>query len=325
MARNRKLFIHDIPYELTFRTESGLPFPAQPLIKYAMESILARAQTLYGVEITAVLLMSNHFHMIVTPTDPASIPPFVAFIKRESAHMINHMVGRERHTVWEEGYDSVPILDFEKVIERLAYIYTNPPRAGLEDSIDKYPNISSWNAVINGTETISRRAIPRENYPRMPGRKLGFDEQQLQLESTIEQCTVEYSLTFDSFGWLRCYEETREQDPEVIRKKILDLVRAIEADLRKKRKFPVKGAHALRLDQIDLNYQPKKRGKRMICLASTIELRLRFISWFKHWSEIAQEVYQRWKCGDYSVLFPPGFFLPGGALASNLNPYFLHF
>ena len=57
MARNRKLFIHGIPYELTFRTESGLPFPAIPLIKYAMESILARAQTLYGVEITAVLLM----------------------------------------------------------------------------------------------------------------------------------------------------------------------------------------------------------------------------------------------------------------------------
>lgn len=325
MARNRKAFFHGIPYELTFRTESGLPFPAQALIKYAMESILARAQTLYGVEITAALLMSNHFHLIVVPDDPSSIPSFVGFIKRESAHMINRMLGRNRHTVWEEGYDSVPILDFNKVIERLAYIYSNPAKANLESSIDKYPNLSSWNAVINGTETLHRKAIPRENYSQLSIRTIGFEEQQLLLESTVEKCTVEYPLTFNSFGWLRCFEETRDLDPEVIRKMILAQVRSIETELSRKRKYPVKGAHALKLEQINLDYLPTKRGKKMLCLASTIAMRLRFIEWFKHWSEIAEEVYQRWKSGDYSVLFPPGFFLPGGALASNLNPYFLHF
>ncbi len=319
MPRNRKLFIHGLPYEITFRTESGLPFPAQPLIKYAMESILARAQTYYPVGITAVVLMSNHYHMVVVVDDPASIPPFVGFIKRESAHLANHLLGRRRHTVWLEGYDSVPILDFEKMIDRLAYIYTNPAKANLEE-ISRYPHVSSWKALLTGAETLVRKAIPRALYLKQPSNQLSLEDQNTVLESVIDECTADYALRIDTDLWLSSFEETKNLKPEVIRKKLLDRIEEVESGLRLSRERPLKGEHALRLESIKADYLSQKHGKKMICFSSVVELRKRFIKWFKYCSEQAGLVYQRWKSGDYAALFPPGFFLPGGALASNVNP-----
>jgi hypothetical protein len=257
--------------------------------------------------------------MIVVVDDPAAIPPFVGFIKRESAHMVNHLLGRQRHTVWLEGYDSAAILDFEKMIDRLAYIYTNPARANLEE-IDKYPNVSSWDVLQKGKETLIRKAIPRESYGQLPGKQLSLEAQKSLLENTIEECSAEYTLIIDTNRWLKCFEETQNHKPEDIRKKIQDRVKSIEASLKEARVRPLKGAHALSLDRLNSEYLSTKHGKKMICFSSSIELRKRFIKWFVHFSEIANTVYRRWKSGDYSALFPPGFFMPGGALASNVNP-----
>ena len=82
------------------------------------------------------------------------------------------------------------------------------------------------------------------------------------------------------------------------------------------------GKHALRLASMRVEYTPKKRGKRMICLSSFKELRIGFINWFKERCAEADAVLQRWLAGEWSAVLPPGFFYPGGFLRANINPAF---
>jgi REP element-mobilizing transposase RayT len=101
MPRNRKLLIHGKVYEICFRTEEGLPFAPTPYIKAIWESILARAQSLYRVRIVAGILMSNHPHLLIRVEDPEDVPKFVAYVKKETAHALNRLLGVEQHTVWQ--------------------------------------------------------------------------------------------------------------------------------------------------------------------------------------------------------------------------------
>jgi len=320
MSRQRKLFIHGMLYELGFRTEEGLPFPPIPLIKYAVEGIIARAQALYGVHICSHILMSNHFHLLIVVEDPAAVPQFVAYIKRETAHMVNHLLGRRRKTVWLEGYDSVPILDPEKAIQRFIYTYTNPTKANLEDTIDKYPNSSSWELFLKGGGEEYRYHIPRDSYPVLPEQTLSLADHEQLLADIIENTHSEYSLVIEPDLWLNCFSETRAADAAVYKQRIIDGVRTAEDQYRRSRTRPVLGTHALRLQSIRTPYMSKKWGKKMICLSSLADLRKRFIKWFQYVSKIAEEVSLKWKDGDFTSLFPPGFFLPGGNLSANINP-----
>ena len=110
---NRKLFVHRTVVEVCFRTEEGLPLPATPYIKVIIESVLARAQSLYPVIICHCLVMANHVHMLVVVDDPACVPAFVGYLKGETAHVVNHLRGRKKRTVWCDGFDSPIILDVE--------------------------------------------------------------------------------------------------------------------------------------------------------------------------------------------------------------------
>ena len=320
MARLRKLFIHGMLHELTFRTECGLPFPANPLIKYAVESIIARAQELYGVRICGYELMPNHFHFQIVVENPETTPLFVGYIKRETAHMANRLLGRRRRTVWLEGYDSPPILDFEKAIDRFIYGYTNPSKADLEDTIDLYPNTTSWDAFLKGGDELVRNHIPRDLYPQLSVDRISIEEQEALLAKIIEESHCEHSLVIEPDLWLECFPETKGANPEKFKKRIIDGVRAAEDHYRQSRTLPVKGAEALQLDTIDTDYEPKKWGTKTICLSSVVKLRKKFIKLFRYMSDIADSVSANSRVADYASLFPPGFFSPGGKLTSNLNP-----
>lgn len=176
MPRNRKLLIHGKIYEICFRTEEGLPFAPTPYIKAIWESILARAQSLYRVRIVAGILMSNHPHLLIRVEDPEDVPKFVAYVKKETAHALNRLLGVEQHTVWQEGYDSPLLGDAAKVVERLVYCYTNPQKANLEDTIERYPGWSTWSEFLKGggVKAIPRIARKEGSSKKSVGKNGGF-------------------------------------------------------------------------------------------------------------------------------------------------------
>ena len=317
---NRKIFIHGTVVEVCFRTEEGLPLPATPYIKVILESIFARAQSLFPVTICHYLVMANHIHMLVVVDDPAGVPAFVGYLKGESAHAVNRLMGRKKHTVWCDGFDSPIILDAENAIKAIAYIYSNPQQANLEDRIEKYPHLSTWKAFLSGGEERTVLRIPRDAVPALPRRMLSFKEQHELARKLQEQGREESVLLIEPDAWMACFDELAHREPEEVNRVIIERVRSREEALDRLRKKPVLGAHALMLETVYREYQPVKRGRRMLCLSTFKTLRVAFIRWFRE--HCAQAVCLR-QAVDWLHRLPPGLFAPGGALRANLLAQFV--
>src|SRR6185436_3855037 len=118
-------------------------------INRLLEDVLCRAKSMYDVEVVCFKFMSNHFHLVITVTCPESIDNFIQYIKRESAHIVNRLVGRRKRTVWCAGYDSPIVLDQQKLLEIIAYIYTNAQESNQVERIEEYPGLSSWEMLMN--------------------------------------------------------------------------------------------------------------------------------------------------------------------------------
>jgi hypothetical protein len=265
--------------------------------------------------------MANHVHLMLIVDCPSNTKEFVRYIKAESAHAINRLLGRKKQTVWCEGYDSPAILDADKAIERLIYFYTNPQRANLVESIDDYPNFTTWEAFLNGEDMVSVCRIPRNCIPKLPKSSMSLEEQE-RVSQLLKYSGREVSiLHVEPDAWMECFPELSSEDKDGLRERILRGVRETEEKLNRERTKPVLGAHALRLQRIICDFQPKKFGIRTICLSSCSELRRRYVSWFKEQQELAREAVRKWTTGTIHTI-PPGFFLPGGILLANVLPFF---
>ncbi len=319
MPRNQKCFIHGTLIEVTFRAENGLPLPATPYIRCLLESVLARAQTLYYTRIVALVTMGNHIHMMLIVTCPTNTKEFVRYVKAETAHAINKLLGRSKQTVWCEGYDSPIILDAEKAIERLVYIYTNPQRANLVETIDEYPNYTTWEAFLNGEDLVSISRIPRSSIPELPKNSISLEEQE-RISHFLQYSGRETSiLHIEPDAWIECFPELSPEDQDGLREQIVSKVRETEEVLRSKRTSGVIGAHALRLQGMRCAFRPKSFGIRTICLSHCGKARQSFITWFKEQQSLAKSAFAKLPLGDIKCI-PPGFFLPGGLLIANILP-----
>ena len=317
---NRKLFVHGTVIAVSFRAEEGLPLPASPLVEAVFESVLARAQSLYPVVICHFLVMSNHVHMLLVVHDPGCVSAFVGYVKAETAHAVNHLLGRKKHTIWADGFDSPIVLDAEKAKQLIVYIYNNPVQANLVERIEDYPHLSTWQAFLAGGQERIVWRIPRDSIPVLPRRSLGLKEQELLAQQIRIEALEECCLVISPDAWMDCFDELRDIDPEEVNQEIIDSIRAKEGALNRARTGPVMGAHALRLEPINKEYEPKKRGKRMVCLSSLKELRKVFICWYR---ELCAEALQMRQAVDWMCCLPPGMFAPGGALRANLTPIFV--
>jgi REP element-mobilizing transposase RayT len=323
MPRNRKLFIHALPVEVSFRTQKGLPLPPNPLIRLLLSSVIARAQSLYSVTICHFVTMANHLHLILIVHDPAAIPDFVAYIKRESAHFINRLLGRRGLTIWTKGYDSSILLDPNKVIQRIVYCLANPARANLVDSINDYPHLSSWRAFISGDSELETVRIARDSISPLPRKTLSLREQLLLANSLKAKGQEESLLRIEPDAWMQCFHSTRNADPHEINQQILQLLLEQEQYWRSKRKKPVIGAHALTLQPMTVEYIPTKHSRRTLCMSSIPQIRIAFIRWAKNLFAEAPRFLKRCITSEWLALMPPGLFAPGGALRANLLPQFV--
>lgn len=320
MPRNRRCFIHDTLLEICFRTEEGLPLVASPYMTMILEGIIARAAEAYPVRICAIVVMGNHIHLFLVVDAPEQVPLFVAYIKRETAHAINHLRGRVGHTVWQDGYDAVIILDPMKAIERLVYFYTNPQKANLVAKIEDYPNLCTWRDFLLGGGEKRCKRISRDKIPTLSKHALSLKAQQDLADDLEREATGELLLYIQPDAWIDCFPELEGANPEYIKNEIIHLVRQEEERLNQQRKRSVIGPLALRLESIHKSYLPKKRGRRMLCMSTILDRRKAFINWCRQLFSDGNLVYQRWTQGDFRLFLPPGLFAPGGLSLANLIP-----
>jgi REP element-mobilizing transposase RayT len=316
MPRNAKTFVSGTLVELGARVEEGLPFVPNNLTMTLVTNVLARAQTFYPVTIVTFVMMRNHFHTLIVVQDPSNVPKFIEYFKRETAYYVNRLLGKRKHTVWCQGYDSPVILDSETAIRRFKYIYLNPVTAKLCKQGKDWPLSSA-----NWKKELTVKRIPRDKVRKLPNRPMTLVEINRTCSKLQYRGQETYTLKIEEDAWMKCFTETKDRD-QIQLKDYLNLeIKKEEEKIEREREYPVPDLSKLAIENIRKQYQPIKFGKRMICLGSSKEIRVKFLDWYKTLCKLLPKFLKKTKD---EVLhrshYPPGFFSPGGFLSSNLIP-----
>ena len=91
----------------------------------------------------AFVVMPDHVHWLLHLTGARSLSTVINAVKSGSSRRINEHVGR-RQKLWQKGFYDRAIRREEDLVGIARYIVTNPLRAGLTDSVSKFP---LWDAV----------------------------------------------------------------------------------------------------------------------------------------------------------------------------------
>ena len=313
MPKNRKYFRHNDCILATSRTEEGLPFVASLVMNLLIWGILAKARSMYQIKVCHALFMANHFHMLLVVDNPEHVSEFIRYVKCETAHAVNRLLGRRRKTVWLEGSDTPILLTADDVIRYIVYIYLNPVKANLVERIEDYPGVSTWKMFFTGRTKKSCKKIPRAAIKQLPFAALNIREQELLQREYLDVACKSFEFILEPYAWLESFPELQGMDLEQIRDEIINRVKEEERECAAKRQSEQKfvaGPSALRKQSMLKEHTPKKHSMRMICISSDIGLRKQFISTYRSLCKIAEEVYRCWKLGELKWQIPPGFVSP---------------
>ena len=92
----------------------------------------------FDVAIHAYVLMSNHFHLLVTPQSSDGLPQMMQAVGRRYVRYFNDSQQRTG-TLWEGRYRSTLIQTDRYLLACMAYIDLNPVRAGMLAQAADYP------------------------------------------------------------------------------------------------------------------------------------------------------------------------------------------
>ena len=78
------------------------------------------------------VVMPNHLHLILTPSDTTTLEKAMILIKGGSSHHI-HQQRTKRMQIWHSGFHEQSVRDQRDYENKVAYVHQNPVRARLVD------------------------------------------------------------------------------------------------------------------------------------------------------------------------------------------------
>lgn len=290
--------------------------PANPLVKFLIKAALVRAYKHHPLEINHFIVNGTHIHMIVRIENPEDLPKFMERFKTESAHYLNRILGRRKRTVWCERYDSPAILTKERTIDYITYLYTNPVKDGLIESINHYPGLSSWDNYKANTVNIKCNYITRDSLFEMPQEK-GFLFFQKMKNLLSKDNPARGNFVINPNGWMKAFGVKELSEVNKINKTIQKRIKEIQLKLWEDKKSFM-GRAKLENQGINLDYRSNRSGRKMWCLSDNRQIRINYINYVKNLCEEANEIYQKILGGDFSEKYPAGLFPPRLPLLHNL-------
>ena len=323
MASPRKIYFHGGIHFVTLSMREGIMLPPNPLTKELLLKCLAQAQTLHPVNISHFLASSTHVHFLMRVIDPSDAADFVERFKTESSHALNRMLGRYRNN-WCEGYDSPLIPDLATAIEKIAYIYSNPAKDYMADSVEYYPGFNTWRQFMEyGSRSVAVKQYETRYLARtafeglLPTKSKNplREEDYRRIRRHLIHGKMKNHFEVDLMSWMERYNVTSKEEQLEVNQKILARTRELEAEYRAQREaagHKVFSRREVVETPIGHPYTPDRTGKKMLVHCIDPKLRRKTIKWIKGLEALAKEVQERWKLGDYSVPYPEGLFPPNG-------------
>lgn len=319
MPRLAKIALNNTVVFVSTSIEEGIMLPPNALVNLIIEKSLAQAQAHHPITVCDYIVEGTHVHLFLVVTNPDDLKGFMERFKSESAHAINRVMGRKKRTIWCEGYDSPILLDLEAAINKKIYLYENPAKDGLVDSINGYPGSSSWKHFINHKTTVPTFYIPRDAFRRLPIGVLTEDDYRAEARLLKRSCKKS-KFVITPNAWMRIFGITDPKEIKEINDRIIKTVLEREQMYREQRKANNKtaiGASKLIATPIGAHYIPQRKGKRTFCISTKNELRRDFIRFAKDLIVRGKEVFIAWKRGE-NVPYPIGLYPPSMPKLANL-------
>jgi hypothetical protein len=310
-------------YAITFRTIEGLPFVATSYMKLLIRGVMARVQRDKKVTLCHFLWMGNHAHVLAIFEDSQQAVNFYAEAQKKLTESLKALLGLSHLRLWEGRPVVAPVLDLPAAIEQVAYLYANPARANLVESISDYPGCSSWDTfqqiATSKTPNVDVRVeakemwVPYSKIPLLPTAALK-KHADLDFAETLYKKGRPHSLDLYPNAWMKCFGVTTPERVAYVNQAILERLAKNEQqhrDTRMKDNKGVLGERLLRIQPIMRHYIPKRTAnrRRVFVICSDNELRVSFIMKVKALCQLARQYYRDALRG---VLrnWPPGMFKP---------------
>ncbi|HEX4954576.1 MAG TPA: transposase [Thermoanaerobaculia bacterium] len=215
MARDPRFQPPGYLMEVTCRTVQGryLLRPGERLNAIVL-GVLGRAQRLFGLRIHGFVFLSNHYHLLVSPTSVQQLAQFMGYLNGNLAKEVGRLA-RWKDKVWARRYQAIPVSHEEAAqIGRLRYLLAHGCKERLVPSPTDWPGAHCVDTLLEGATAqgtwIDRSA---EYEARRRGKKV----------DTQAFCTLENVVLEPLPCWVDLPEEVR-------RCRVRELVQEIKLD-----------------------------------------------------------------------------------------------
>lgn len=138
MARLPRLTVPGYPHHLILRGNNRQSIFAEAADYEQLLALLDENGRKFDVEIHAYVLMTNHFHLLATPSTIDGLPLLMQAVGRSYVRSFNQRQGRTG-TLWEGRYRSTLIQADRYLLACMVYFDLNPVRAGMVATAQDYP------------------------------------------------------------------------------------------------------------------------------------------------------------------------------------------
>jgi len=220
MARLGRYFLPDQPLHVIQRgnNREAIFFCDDDYARY--RDWLAEAAGEYGCAIYAYVLMTNHVHLLATPTHADSLPRMMQSLGRRYVRHVNAAY-RRTGTLWEGRYRAAPIDSDVYFLACCRYIELNPVRAGMVKYPRDYP-WSSWRAHAHGADDslVCTHALYRALGGTAAERQQAY---RALLRRPLDAAFVDDLRAATNGGWALGSERFKRQIAEAMRRRVTPL------------------------------------------------------------------------------------------------------
>ena len=126
MPRKPRFYLPNVPVHIVQRghCRESVFFETQDYVSYL--HWVKESSERYDVAIHAFALMTNHIHLLLTPSEPISVSRFMQYIGRRYVPYINYKYGRSG-SLWEGRYKASLVQDKTYLLRAVSYTHLTLP------------------------------------------------------------------------------------------------------------------------------------------------------------------------------------------------------
>jgi putative transposase len=245
--------------------------------------VMAKAIQRFEVKLFGLCFMSNHYHLLVSSKDAASLAQFMQYVNSNIARELGRL-HNWREKFWSRRYRATAVLDDAAVLDRMKYILSNSVKEGLVKHPRYYPGVHCYRHLAEGR----------------PLHGVWVNRTSIHTESGLTEADASESLTL-KLSRLPQYEDKSEMAYR-------DFIKGLTNDMLSEIAKPTRVLGQKRILNQDPLHSPVQTSKSPVPLCHTTcpKLRARFRQSFRDFVSAYQEAYQQLSRGYFKDVFPEG-------------------